>query len=152
MGRPARTKRSAKLLDRLSHNDITYFRYGFAFFQPYDDSDIPRKWELAREEYMKKWLTFQPFDFGGDTIRENKPGTRPWAWWNLDHPKYRRKISNAEGFEFSDKFSFGYPSGWSGKGDPEIESQAAFLKRKGLLNQTEKDFFKQNEMELTEKH
>ena len=152
MARPARAKRGAKLLDRLSYNDITYFTYGFAFFNPYDDSDISEKWDLFRDTYLQKWLTFEPFDFGGDIIKENKPGCRPWAWWNLDNPKYRRKIFNAKDFDFSDKYSCGYPTGWSGKGDPEIESQAAFLKRKGLLTQDEKEYFKTHELELTENH
>ncbi len=121
---------------KLTTTEEDYFLLGFDMFHDLDLDRMPEKWEIYREKLLKQWY---------------EPGKRPWAWWNIDHPEYRRKIYNAKDFNyFSDTYSFGYPTGWSGKDWPVIETQAAFLKRKGLLTPAEVKYFKTNEMETKE--
>lgn len=143
MSRPTRVKRSARLTQRLTYDDICYFIWGFSFFNPYDSSDISEKWEVCRELFMEKWYSFEPFEFIGRIWDQNEPGTRPWAWWNLDHPDYRRK--HLEGKPGEDgEYNNGIPRYY--RGSCTYETQAVFLKRIGMLTQQEQEYFQVNEM------
>lgn len=153
MSRPANTKRILEGRAGIEFDHVTFFVFGHTWFDGgIDESTVPAMWEQHREPFMKLWLTFEPFSYIGQEFTKNKPGTRPWSWWN-DNPEYKRKIYNAKEFNyFDDKHSCGYPCGWSGNTGPVIETQAAFLKRKGLLIPAEIEYFENNEMEMKKTH
>ena len=144
MSRPVKPKRGARKIDRVAYNDVTYFIYGFSFLNPYDPKGIPEKWEYCRESFMEKWMTFKPFEYIGKTWDQNEPGKRPWAWWNLDHPDYRRKHLEGKPGE-GGEHNNGIPRYY--RGSCKYETQAAFLRRMGLLTPQEIEFFEVNEME-----
>lgn len=73
---------------------------------------------------------------------ETAPGTRPAAWWKYDAPENRQRLGG-KGTPASDVsanapyFVLGVPADWAEDFDPTdppmFESQAAFLKRHGLM-------------------
>lgn len=111
-------------------------------------------WEEVREEVMATWI-------------KKHPGTRPWAWWEIDaffdgkllEPRKRLGGIGTPDFETLNivpTFDKGIPDGWVSKFDveyygpdfkgkaidpedpPVYESEAAYLERHGLLTASEK--------------
>ena len=140
-------KRKPFNLDELSSDEWYYFLLGHAFFD-LDPTKIEEKWPIHRGKILELWFAFEPFDIGTRTYEKAEPGERPWAWWNLDHPEYKRKCikgTPGEGPEHNN----GIPGYYSG---PSVyESQAVFLKRHGLLTDYEIRYFEHNEMPEKEK-
>jgi len=92
---------------------------------------------------------------------QNRPGTRPFAWWIFDAPRWTRKFNawfdgtlpepreriSGQGVIVWEKFpsivprlNFGVPMDWYeiNKDDPPMfESQASYLKRHGLFKKNE---------------
>ncbi len=68
---------------------------------------------------------------------EEHPGKRPWFWWRFDSPEKSRRVLSGAGIPHDIKdCDFGIPAGWKDfdpKHLPVFESQAALLKRHGLL-------------------
>lgn len=85
-------------------------------------------WQGIREEVLPMWL-------------KDHPGTRPAAWWDFEAPKDHRRQVGGSGYPDADSTLLkGIPSEWYGVDHsdlPQIESQATFLKRHGLLSKAE---------------
>ena len=105
-------KRKQFSADELTITEQEYFLSGHDMFNELDTERMPEKWRVHREEILKQW---------------DEPGKRPWGWWNLDHPEYRRKLlTGTPGYG---ECNNGIPRYYSGA--CTYESEAAFLKRKG---------------------
>lgn len=86
-------------------------------------------WTQNRQEILKTWIA-------------DRPGTRPYAFWEFDSPGYRKKLSEAgpgnEELAASSSGSHWGIADWYtdpyeiGQDSPIFESQAAFLKRMAL--------------------
>ena len=110
-----------------------------------NDTALRELWDRARGEVLARWV-------------KDHPGTRPAVWWRLDAP--RQLLGTHAGCFFDGKFQqprkqlggagcdasaisaympsykSGLPKCWAGReeGDPPVfESQAAYLRRHGLL-------------------
>lgn len=109
-------------------------------------------WELCREELLRAWI-------------EEKPGTRPWAWWEQAVQEYgvRKRLGGvgmlwSECLAYLPSAAFGIPCSWLDNSDVELfrsvnpnfkgvafdkdnpplyETEAAFLQRHGLLTESE---------------
>jgi hypothetical protein len=99
-------------------------------------------WEILRDEILADWV-------------RDRPGTRPWAWWEFDGPKApfpgapdwvndrllepRRRLDGEQYMHARGTipiFRFGIPRYWREYApgtSVSFESQATFLKRRGLL-------------------
>ncbi|MGU3496409.1 hypothetical protein ACLBXM_20415 [Xanthobacteraceae bacterium A53D] len=70
------------------------------------------------------------------------PGTRPRRWWQLEAPGARERVGGTGTALFPDRnLRFGLPLLWEGvdpADPPTFESEAAYLKRHGLLTADEK--------------
>ena len=80
---------------------------------------MKKAWKSHREQIMLEWI-------------KKYPCSRPWAWWELDSPRWARKFnayfdgtlpeprkrlggtgtSNFEDLAYVPHFSFGIPTGW----------------------------------------
>jgi hypothetical protein len=96
-------------------------------------------WEIHRDAILSTWLV-------------RHPGTRPWAWWLLDATEPRRCTAGAELLypvrkpgdgEWIWRQNWGVPAllqcrprGYVGL--PDVEAQAAYLDRLGLLGADER--------------
>jgi hypothetical protein len=103
------------------------------FFHMPGEPDLKDLWERWRGELLPAW------------IREH-PGTRPWGWWRFDAPSHRLKVGGS-GVLYPDGeqvAGFALPGDgfWDEDPDPKnpplFESEAAFLKRHGLLDAAER--------------
>jgi hypothetical protein len=127
------------------------------------DGDALRElWGRARGEVLAGWV-------------KDHPGTRPGAWWKCEAPRQllgtfggcfydgklqqpRKQISGA-GCDASaisaymPSYESGLPTSWAGfeEGDPPVfESQAAYLRRHGLLTPHEVRVLAASDYERTE--
>ena len=117
------------------------------FLMEGSDQRMQAVWEQFKNEIMAAW------------IREH-PGSRPWAWWEIDAPEPRRRVGGTgtpdfEVLAYTPHYERGVPTGWITQDDvdiygpnfkgipvdpynpPQFESEAAFLKRHNLLSITE---------------
>ena len=116
----------------------------------YDEALHRRLWKKFRNLVLEEWIA-------------KAPGTRPTAWWTYDAPRQprgtfadcyydgklpepRKKLSGTgipawECYNLVPDYDHGAPTCWSGvelSDLPCFESEAAFLKRHGLLSSAEK--------------
>lgn len=116
-----------------------------------DSERLRTLWEQHREEILSEWAV-------------EHPGTRPCCWWRFDAPRWLRPED--KGWYFYDRlpeprqrlggtgtpcfevlahvpaFTRGIPDQWIEQSDddpPVFESQAAYLKRHGLLVEGEEE-------------
>jgi hypothetical protein len=127
-----------------------------------DGEALRELWDRARGEVLTGWT-------------KDHPGTRPAVWWRLDAPREllgthsgcfydgklqqpRKQLSGA-GCDASlisaymPSYKSGLPTAWAGyeEGDPPVfESQAAYLRRHGLLTAGELRVLTGSDYELTE--
>lgn len=93
------------------------------------DEAVQCLWLAHSERIIEEWAA-------------TAPGTRPAAWWRYDAPEQRQRLGG-KGTPASDVsaiapcFVLGVPADWAEDFDPTdpplFETQAAFLKRHGLL-------------------
>jgi hypothetical protein len=82
-------------------------------------------WKTARTTTVRDW------------IREH-PGTRPRCWWAFDAPEPLRAVVAGTGAPLLFDVHYGRAEHWHDwSGDLAIESQAAYLRRHGLLTAAE---------------
>ncbi|MFC1886062.1 hypothetical protein ACFLZM_03290 [Thermodesulfobacteriota bacterium] len=116
-------------------------------------------WRNSKNQILSAWIS-------------NRPGRRPWAWWRYDAPRdpalmagtawenrypIARQQIGGQGVTTPrrypaslPRFFFGVPSDWHeiDEADPPIfESQAAYLKRHGLLTKAEEKRLKPADFE-----
>lgn len=101
-------------------------------------------WRACRSKIMYDWL-------------KARPGTRPLAWWLFEAPGLRRKLSkkgpaDAVFIEMQCGTIWGIPDWYDDphnvKTDrPAFESQAAYLKRLGLMAKSEERCLKPDDFE-----
>lgn len=102
----------------------------FRFYRP--------EWERVRDAIVAAWI-------------EEHPGTRPWAWWEWDAPtklvnanpdaaKDRRRKVSGSGEKTAGVYGFGHRGFYDVIPDdpPQVESEAGYLLRHGLLEPEEK--------------
>lgn len=79
-------------------------------------------WRTAQPQALREWI-------------RHRPGTRPRCWWAFDAPEPLRAIVRGTGTPVTKvDVELGRPALWSEwSRDLAIESQAAYLKRHGLL-------------------
>ena len=84
------------------------------------DDDVRALWAAHGAAIVEEWA-------------ERAPGTRPSFWWQFDAPEHRQQLGGT-GTATASCFVLGIPADWTEDFDPALyESQAAFLKRHGLL-------------------
>jgi len=170
-----RTRRGRGFRGNVAEWKIKYFYDGeyqhgsWEFFgwdcpHEYEGSEILKDWHAVREGLVAAWT-------------KEKPGTRPWAWWEFESPEPRKRLGGIgtpehEVTALSPSFKFGIPRRYVSpdqveyyngrakdihgnpigeeykEGDfpydaydpedpPTYESEAAYLKRHGLLTEYE---------------
>lgn len=78
-------------------------------------------WRSAQPNALREWIRLHP-------------GTRPRCWWAFDAPERLRQIVKGRGVPSAMSPDYGAPpSWWDWSNDLAIESQAAYLRRHGLL-------------------
>jgi hypothetical protein len=96
-----------------------------AFRGDFNEKDA---WEEVKDELLPQW------------IKEN-PCTRPFGWWLCDSPESRRRVGGSGRRSDNAFFKFGLPDCWwievNHNQPPLYESEAAYLKRHGLLTPSE---------------
>jgi len=90
-------------------------------------------WKKYHDLILSSWL-------------QNRPGTRPFAWWKFEASEPRKQVSG-KGVLVREKFpaivprfTFGVPCDWyqvNEDNPPMFESEATYLKRHGLLTKSE---------------
>ena len=133
-----------------------FLLHGAILRYPRPDSTRPKYWDDIREELVS------------DYVRKH-PGTRPWAWWAMDAPEpelvdqgedlepvsfMRRQVGGTGALDGLSRCSFGIPYGIDhcnpplpNDDPPMYESQAAYLRRHGLLSATEKRKLRKKDFE-----
>jgi hypothetical protein len=88
--------------------------------------DALAAWHAVRREVLPQWIA-------------KHPGTRPLAWWRYEAPAPMRRIVQGRGRPpGGDPLICGWPENLLERTDHvAIESQAAYLKRHGLLSAEE---------------
>ncbi|MDX9861651.1 MAG: terminase large subunit [Rhodospirillales bacterium] len=97
-----------------------------------------RQPEISREELAAAWERLRAAILA-DWIRE-RPGTRPWAWWEFDALEPRRQISGGPPRD-GDGLWFGVPPCWGLEqfADPPVfETESEYLTRLKLLEKGER--------------
>jgi hypothetical protein len=61
----------------LDEDQINYFLTGTDFCFFWEPEERERDWKAVREEILANWV-------------RKHPGTRPWAWWRYDAPRWTR--------------------------------------------------------------
>lgn len=107
------------------------------------DEEIRTTWEQIREEFIARWA-------------EQRPGTRPTAWWRFDASEPRRRVGGTGQAAFEvladvEAYEMGIPISWvepwhvdlygphfAGKpidpsDPPAFEAQSTYIRRLGLL-------------------
>jgi len=115
----------------------------FAIVPPPTGKSTSELWAEFREQVLEWWL-------------KERPGTRPWCWWQFDAPERRRRVGGTgttfsefgrDRDEYTPDFGLPTPRAWltgyeaSSRGvqsldpaDPPLfEAQATYLKRLGLF-------------------
>jgi len=89
----------------------------------FDAEEERRTWDSVKDQVLAEWI-------------QQHPGTRPGAWWKFEAPGPRQRVPNKPinwGVLVPD-----YCFGVAVIGEPAVyESQAAFLRRHGLLDASE---------------
>lgn len=118
----------ALLNDSEPENAVKYFM---------TDNELRAAWNQIKDELLAGWI-------------EELPGTRPFHWWRFSDPEPRRRLGGIgqplhEVSAYVENYEYGLlsdwvTSDWRGKGvpiDPQnppvFESEAAYLRRLGLL-------------------
>jgi len=130
---PVRFKRQLKKkrIKELDDWDKQGFISGHFFGKPFDDG---KDSELIRDT----WFTFREFLF--DEQVKERPGTRPWAWWEFEAKEPRKQIKGdpeiRQSMDFGildkNKLWFGVPC-IGVPPDYQFETQFDYLKRLNLL-------------------
>lgn len=115
-------KRKTNHFGEITDIEMNYLLTGEDIFNEVDQDLIRQKWNENRDLIL--------------TEKYKDSGTRPFAWWQFDHPELRRKITGGKCRPWDQAgFKFGCPIGWDiwdSKNEPVYESQADCLKRYGL--------------------
>jgi hypothetical protein len=96
----------------------------------------PQLSQVSRERFEELWAVF-----GGEITTDwiaKHPGTRPFGWWLLVHGKERPVVGEPIGRNEKFAHTFGFlheEAGFNRRGMQE--SQADYLRRHGLLSETE---------------
>jgi hypothetical protein len=78
-------------------------------------------WRSAQPNALREWI-------------RHHPGTRPRCWWAFSAPEPMRAVVRGRGTPLLAELVCGRPVHWRDwSSDLEIESQAAYLRRHGLL-------------------
>jgi len=92
-------------------------------------NDIAAWWGLMKDEILEDWAREQP-------------GTRPRAWWEYNSKEPRRRLGGTGEPDHGGNLQWGLPRFWTPnlrgvaidpEDPPRFESEAAYLKRCGLL-------------------
>lgn len=96
---------------------------------------FPELGVTPEELWFEHWATFLP-----QFITQN-PCKRPLPWWTYEAPEPRQRIGGSGVPNDDGGLERGLPFGWCEDPDPEdppvYESEAAYLKRHGLLTKME---------------
>lgn len=110
----------------MKHNPTDYLlRTGLSFFEPIDIDKARRVWAVVGREFVANWIA-------------DKPGSRPWAWWEFDAPEPRQRLDSDED-EVAPawgRMSFGQPM-WHPSG--RYETELEYLDRLDLLTEAERE-------------
>jgi len=111
-----------------------------------DDEDARRTaWFRHREELLKFWLQSPKkwLKHNQPDLFNRAPGgplTRPYGWWKYESVGPRRRIGG-KGTPIGPADFWGRPRAYDGdydmENEPRFESEAAYLKRHGLLTEGE---------------
>ena len=152
-----RTRRTRKMTPGISENMRRYLLTGecekgdIEIFMT-TDKEMRTAWDRCRDDIMGAWI-------------KNAPGTRPYMWWECDGPKQDtgtgayfeplpipRERIGGKGKTTCEvypavvpRFEKGIPSSWAEIDDdnpPTFEAEATYLKRHGLLIETEEKHLK----------
>jgi hypothetical protein len=152
MARPRKFKSRVKMQEYLSKYDLEYFMSGFCFnIFKYDSKDEYREkmrkaWAMYKDDIMDWWHSDKSYNDLAPEINDEEEytkaerlGKRPRIWWEEDAPeKWRRRLG---GYARSLGGGwYGVPSSYGGidlANPPCFESQAAYLRRHGLLTEEE---------------
>jgi hypothetical protein len=98
----------------------------------FGETALRSAWEKSKAEILAEWI-------------DEKPGTRPWAWWRYSAPEPRRQVVQGhDQYRDSDRerLSFGvlriYDVETLRRG-LMVESEASYLDRLGLLSEAERE-------------
>jgi hypothetical protein len=101
---------------------LTGHDYDFLGAAALGDDDLLEAWQELRCELMEQH-------------QGERPGSRPWAWWENDAPEPRRRIKEGGPCSFfRSPATFGIPSNCD---EAEFESERDYLARLGLLTAEE---------------
>ena len=128
----ARRKLTRHMFNRVGDGDLMHLLRGGdpdeleSPFTEFIIGDLgPDLWAEYGDAIVAEWIS-------------HSPGSRPWAWWKYTAPEPRRRLGGT-GMAVSEKYpgvaplwAYGLPIGWE-CGAPIFETQAAYLKRLGLL-------------------
>jgi hypothetical protein len=114
-----------------------------------DRRNEKRMWKKYRDFILTDWI-------------QNRPGSRPWAWWRFDAPRWQKSFNGAffEGvlpeprkqvsgdgvIEYEKypaivpRFKFGVPCDWyevDNDDPPMFEAESTYLQRHGLMSKSE---------------
>lgn len=143
MPRPRRKGRERCNYTERHYQQLKDGWFGFGGFSGccYPPSRVPPEvmaaaregWEQLRDEIMEAWIA-------------ERPGTRPWAWWEWDAPERRRCIEgpghhcmrNPNAPEWTKRLTFGVPTVLGGDDfdnpDSVYESERDYLERLGFID------------------
>ncbi|MEN1679251.1 MAG: hypothetical protein AAGJ46_06630 [Planctomycetota bacterium] len=123
---------------RLQLESGTWFEFTLDDSFGPDRDAIEAGWRQFGPTILKEWIA-------------EKPGTRPWAWWEFDAPELRQRVDGGEhpcnnpervarlGAEKAKQAYFGCPNILALEDDfaAKWETEAAYLYRLGLLEEGE---------------
>ena len=120
----ARRRSTVERPPELTFHERRFLRVGFAVDRRLlDDPDLLRgPWQAHRDEVLAEWI-------------EDRPGTRPWAWWEFDAPEAREVVGvrHPPHARFGKSFALHVATiDWV-----RLESEPAYLRRHGLLTDAE---------------
>lgn len=109
---------------------------GWKFFEPHA---IETAWEARHAELLAAHIA-------------EAPGRRPWAWWRFNAPAPRERVGGSGETWPAVSFDFGLPGRWAWNwidddDPPRYESEAAYLRRLGLLTDREARRLKAHDFE-----
>ena len=111
------------------------------FFMP--DAELRAAWNRVRDGILAEWI-------------EERPGSRPLHWWRFSALERRRRLGGTgqpahDVSGYAEEYEFGLPTIWVQQGGflagiavdpsdpPTFESEAAYLRRLGLLQAGESE-------------
>jgi hypothetical protein len=136
-----------------------FFNDGYAYGDNPDAETLKRMradWKRHRAELIAEHLApvYHDPDTGEPKYGSDAgPGTRPWGWWAFEAPEPRRLISG-RCTPLTDRLHEGIPAlyNFDSANPPEWECQADYLERLGLLTDSEKRHFaEEDQKELADR-